>query len=252
MARTIADVALALDCGVGFEPSDMQSLPAPHAESWREALDDVRPPRTVLWSPNLGYGTNDSEIDAVLRAAVDAIADAGVEVIELDSVFDHDPVMSWATVAYTGLRHTTMQWRDTPDWERITPGLRTMTDFVADVDGVSIMEALAQGHRLNYRLIEVFHQGSVLLCPTVAGQTGRPHQQGTIDGEESVSWVTYTPPFNMTGNPAGSVCAGFTDDGMPIGMQVIGPQHADVAVLRAIASFEQILDVDTVAPLDWA
>ena len=66
-----------------------------------------------------------------------------------------------------------------------------------------------------------------------------------------MSWVTYTPPFNMTGNPAGSVCAGFTADGMPVGLQVIGPQHADVAVLRAIAAFEQILDLDTRAPLAW-
>lgn len=252
MARTIADVALALDCAVGFEPSDLQSLPASHAESWYDSIDDIRPPHTVLWCPNLGYGTNDSEIDTVLRRAVDAIADAGVDVIELDRVFDEDPVMSWATVAYTGLRHTTMQWRDTPDWERITPGLRTMTDFVADVDGVTIMKALAQGHLLNYRLIEIFHRGAVLLCPTVAGQTGRPRHQGTVDGTESMSWVTYTPPFNMTGNPAGSVCAGFTDDGMPIGMQVVGPQHADVAVLRSIAWLEQLLDVDTVAPLDWA
>lgn len=66
-----------------------------------------------------------------------------------------------------------------------------------------------------------------------------------------MSWVTYTPPLNMTGNPAGSVCAGFTADGMPVGLQVIGPQHADALVLRAIAALEQIFDIDTVAPLPW-
>jgi amidase len=45
------------------------------------------------------------------------------------------------------------------------------------------------------------------------------------------------------------VCAGFTDDGMPIGLQVIGPQHADVAVLRLLSVLEEGLGLDTISPL---
>lgn len=252
MARTIADVALALDSVVGFDPVDLTSLPAPHGPSWLESLDDLRPPRAVLWSPDLGYGTTDSEIASVLEGAVRKIEDAGVEVIEVDRVFNDDPIRHWAAVAFGGLRRKTMPHRDTADWERYSPILRALTELAADDDNIAVLDALAAGHSLNYRLVELFHQAPLLLCPTVAGQTGRPRHQGTIDGQETVSWVTYTPPFNMTGNPAGSMCAGFTADGMPIGLQVVGPQHGDVAVLRAIAAFEEILDVDTVAPLAWS
>ena len=52
--------------------------------------------------------------------------------------------------------------------------------------------------------------------------------------------MRYTYPFNMTRSPAGTVCAGFTADGMPVGLQVIGPQHADVAVLRTLALLEDL------------
>jgi Asp-tRNA(Asn)/Glu-tRNA(Gln) amidotransferase A subunit family amidase len=52
----------------------------------------------------------------------------------------------------------------------------------------------------------------------------------------------------MTRSPAGTVCAGFTSDGMPVGLQVVGPQHADVAVLRLLTLLEDLLDLDPVAP----
>jgi aspartyl-tRNA(Asn)/glutamyl-tRNA(Gln) amidotransferase subunit A len=56
----------------------------------------------------------------------------------------------------------------------------------------------------------------------------------------------------MTRSPAGTVCAGLTSDGMPVGLQVVGPQHADVAVLRLLALLEDALAVDATAPFGAA
>ena len=86
------------------------------------------------------------------------------------------------------------------------------------------------------RLVDLFHGASLLLTPTVAGQLPLIDGEGTIDGQPDANWVRYTYPFNMTRSPAGTVCAGFTDDGMPVGLQVVGAQHADVAVLRGLAA----------------
>jgi aspartyl-tRNA(Asn)/glutamyl-tRNA(Gln) amidotransferase subunit A len=53
------------------------------------------------------------------------------------------------------------------------------------------------------------------------------------------SWSPYSYPFNMTQQPAATVPAGFTAGGLPIGLQVVGPRHADATVLRACRAFEQ-------------
>jgi aspartyl-tRNA(Asn)/glutamyl-tRNA(Gln) amidotransferase subunit A len=56
-----------------------------------------------------------------------------------------------------------------------------------------------------------------------------------------MNWVAYTYPFNLTRSPAGTVCAGLTADGLPVGLQVIGPQHGDQVVLRTIAALEEAI-----------
>jgi Asp-tRNA(Asn)/Glu-tRNA(Gln) amidotransferase A subunit family amidase len=89
----------------------------------------------------------------------------------------------------------------------------------------------------------------LLLTPTLAGQVGPCGSQGTVNGQETPNWVSFTYPFNMTRSPAGTVCAGFTADGLPVGLQVVGPQHADVAVLRALALLEDALAIDRLAPI---
>jgi len=252
MARRIGDVALALDAVVGFEPTDLHSLPPHHGASWTESLADVLPPRRVLWSPDLGYGTVDHEVAAVCRAAVDRLADQGTEVVEVERVFDADPVLDWALAAYGAIHRRVEHHRGTDAWERITPGLRAMLDLVADRSATDVLRAIDAGHALNHRLVELLHGGAVLLCPTVAGQAGRVGEPGTVDGEPTMGWVSFTYPFNMTGSPAGTACAGLTGDGMPVGLQVVGPRFGDAVVLRVIAHLEQLLGVDTIAPLDWA
>ena len=86
-----------------------------------------------------------------------------------------------------------------------------------------------------------------LLAPTVVGQTPISGEHGTINGEPAEDWVRFTPLANLTRRPAGTVCCGFTVDQMPVGLQVIGNQLEDVAVLETLAVIEDLLDLDTVA-----
>jgi aspartyl-tRNA(Asn)/glutamyl-tRNA(Gln) amidotransferase subunit A len=108
------------------------------------------------------------------------------------------------------------------------------------------LEVMDLAHRLNLRLVEVFHQAPLLLTPTVAGQTPVGGGKGTVHGIEDVGWVAFTYPFNLSRSPAGSVTVGHTADGMPIGLQVVGPQHGDSAVLRLLAVLEETVEVDRV------
>lgn len=249
MARTVRDITLALDAVVGPEATDLRSLPMPDT-SWSRSLAELHAPRKVGWSPTLGYAQVDHEVLALCEAALEVLAGLGTEVVDVDPVFDRDPVMPWITLAMTGDERAVGHLRGTPDWDRLDPGHVALIDsFGARPSGADVLAAFDACHTANVRLVELFHQVPLLLTPTVAGQVGAPGAQGTVDGVETPSWVAFTYPFNMTRSPAGTVCVGFTSAGLPVGLQVVGPQHADVAVLRALALLEDALAIDRLAPI---
>jgi len=245
MTRTTADLVAALATCVGPHPTDMFSLPAPPAP-W--TTDDAAPPERVLWAPDWGF-----EVDPVVRAtttaAVEALAAAGTEVIEIDTVLADDPVFPWFTM------WTVSMWRmhedrwGTPDWERITPGLADQMRFARDhVSAADYARALDAAHAANLELAELFSRAPILLCPTTAGRPPAPGGVGTIDGREDLNWVRFTFPFNLTRHPAGTVCAGVGADGLPVGLQVVGPQHGDAEVLTTMAALEVVLGPPPIAP----
>jgi aspartyl-tRNA(Asn)/glutamyl-tRNA(Gln) amidotransferase subunit A len=249
MARRIRDVTLALDIVVGPEPTELDSLPLPEA-SWSRSLVDLNPPRKVGWSPTLGYAQPDSEVLAVCETAVRRLEALGTEVVVVDQVLAEDPVRDWVTVVASSSLARLGHLHGTDRWGSIDPGLAALMEWArSSVTPVDVVKALESCKDVNLALVELFHEVSLLLTPTVAGQTPRVGENGTIDGEPDINWVRFTYPFNMTRSPAGTVCAGFTADGMPVGLQVVGPQHADVAVLRLLALMEDELAVDQLAPI---
>jgi Asp-tRNA(Asn)/Glu-tRNA(Gln) amidotransferase A subunit family amidase len=58
-------------------------------------------------------------------------------------------------------------------------------------------------------------------------------------GRNLCSWLFYPYPFNLTGHPAASVPAGFTADGLPVGLQMVSGAHCECDIFRAAAAFEQ-------------
>ena len=249
MARRIRDVTLALDVVVGPEPTDLRSLPMPDA-SWTRSLQDLHAPRQVGWSPTLGYANVDREVLAACEAALARLAAHGTEIVDVDPIFDHDPALPWITLAMAGDERALGHLRGTPDWERLDAGHRALMDaFGAKPSAADLLTAFDACHTANVRLVEVFHRVPLLLTPTVAGLPGAPGADGTVNGHPTPSWVAFTYPFNMTRSPAGTVGVGFSELGLPIGLQVVGPQHADVAVLRLLALLEDDLAIDQIAPI---
>ena len=251
MTRTARDAALILDSVIGPAPTDLRALPMPE-QSWLDALDDLHPPRRVIWSPTLGYASVDPEVRATCEQAVARLEDTGTEVITVDKVFDADPAVEWLKLAVVANLRT-IEDRIGPDgeaWSDLDDDLVAMMRWARDhTSATDILKAQDLAHVLNLQLVELFHQAPFLLTPTVGGQTPLAGEFGRVDGVEHASWVSFTYPFNLTRSPAGTVCAGFTSDGMPIGLQVVGPQHADAAVLRLLAVLEDALELDAVCPL---
>jgi Asp-tRNA(Asn)/Glu-tRNA(Gln) amidotransferase A subunit family amidase len=247
MARTTVEVAYALDAVIGPDPTDLQALPMPEP-SWTGALDRPHVPMAVAWSPTLGYAPVDAEVRAVCERAVGVLSDAGARVIEVESVFSVDPMRTWLTMTNAFLARSVEEFRDTPLWERIDPGLRAGADAGLNVTGVELVKAIDECHRLNLRLVQLFHDVRLLVTPALAAPAPLSGQPGVINGEADLNWVRFTYPFNLTRSPAGTVCAGFGPGGLPVGLQLVGPQHGDLVVLRAMAALEDALGLDTIAP----
>lgn len=237
MARRITDVALALDAVIGPEQTDLRSLPMPES-AWQGAVREPHPPLRVGWSPTLGYATPDKEVLAVCEGAVDALEELGAEVIEIDAVFREDPVMAWATLVGSYLLRTVTGAGAGDDWSRLDPTLVPLLELGRSVSAQQMVDAEDRCHRFNVQLVELFKNVRVLVSPTTASVAPPSGGMGVVNGTATMNWVAYTYPFNLTRSPAGTVCAGLTAGGLPVGLQVVGPQHGDLVVLRTIAALE--------------
>ncbi|MGA2520627.1 MAG: amidase, partial [Acidimicrobiales bacterium] len=169
MARRVADIVAALDVVVGPDPSDLRSLPRPEA-SWPAALASANVPVKVAWSPTLGYAPLDDEVRGLCERAVGLLESMGVEVVEIDTVFEEDPVGDWLTLALSYNLRTLAPYRGTEAWERVDPLLAAQVDWAAEhLTALEVVRAQDACHRLNLRLVDLFHDVRLLITPTCAG-----------------------------------------------------------------------------------
>jgi aspartyl-tRNA(Asn)/glutamyl-tRNA(Gln) amidotransferase subunit A len=250
MARRIADVVTALDVTVGPDPSDLRALPRPEA-SWLAALDDPHVPVRVAWAPTLGYAVVDREVLAACERAVGVLESLGAEVTTVDTVFDEDPVADWLTLMGVCQLRTMRPFFGHPRWDEVDPVLRAIVEGAQSTTGEQVVQVLDRCHTMNLALVDLFHEVRILITPTCSGPAPPvgPSGEGFVNGALTLNWVQFTYPFNMTRSPAATVCAGMTEGGLPIGLQLVGPQHGDLVVLRTAAALEEALDLDVLAPV---
>ena len=86
------------------------------------------------------------------------------------------------------------------------------------------------------------------MTPALCGHAPMVDGEGFVNGQASPGWVGFTVGLNMTRNPAGVVPIGKSDGGLPIALQIIGRQRADLSVLKAMHQFEQVFDFNEPAP----
>ncbi len=253
LGRTMADVVAALDVVVVPEPTDLRSLPRPEAP-WPAVLEDPHLPARVGWSPGLGYATVDAEVLSLCERALRVLEGLGTEVVPVDGPFDSDPVGDWLTMVGACTARSLAPLAGHPAWERVDPVLRLVAEAAAATTAVELIGIFDRCHEMNLALVALFHGVRLLVTPTVAAEPPplSLNGAGLIDGVEDPNWVKLTYPFNMTRSPAATVCVGFTARGLPVGLQLIGPQHADLVVLRSAAALEAALGIDTVAPFPAA
>lgn len=239
MTTTVTDAALLLDLVGVPDPRDWSALPEPPA-SFLAGLENGVAGLRVALSPTLGFDVaNDPRVEAAVRAAAQVLADAGAEVVEVDPDIT-DPVDAFHTLWFTGADKVVQAYGEGA-LERIDPGLReAILRHGSAASAGDYLDATAVRMELGRRM-GLFHTDhDVLLTPTMPVPAfGLDRQGPTDDGALWTSWTPYTYPFNMTQQPALSVPCGFTDDGRPIGLQVVAARHQDALVLRVGRELER-------------
>ncbi|MGW4593425.1 amidase [Amycolatopsis thermoflava] len=239
MARSVSDVALLLDVLALPDHRDPNALEPP-AGAYREAVRrDVRG-LYAAFSPTLGWARVDPEVREIVTSAVTALDEAGLRVEEADPGFA-DPREAFDVLWSTGAA----QWLDTfPAGceAKVDPGLRQVWEQGKTYSAADYLAANAERAALGIRMGEFHTRYDVLITPTVAVP---PFEAGfdVPPGSGMSGWPDWTPftyPFNMTQQPAISVPAGKTADGLPVGLQIVGPRHSDDLVLAVARLFEEV------------
>ncbi|WP_051580412.1 amidase [Pseudonocardia acaciae] len=244
MTRTAADAALLLDVMAGFDARDPWAGSVP-ARSCVAALDGaeagLRGLRVAV-SPTLGYVSVHPEVAAAFERAVSVFGELGAAVEAADPGFT-DPVDAFHVLWFAGAAKC-VEHLDAEGMTRLDPGLAEVAATGAGYSAMDYLGAMAVRNELGTRMGAFHERYPLLLTPTLpipAFEAGMEVPPG-FGSRRWTGWTPFTYPFNMTQQPAASVPCGFTSDGRPIGLQIVGPRHADDAVLAAAHAYQQATD----------
>ena len=237
ICRSVADAAVMLDAIARPDPRDPYWLPAPDA-SFLDGLDGGVKGWKIAFSPDLGYAKVDPEIAASVAAAARQFAALGAHVEEVGKIFD-SPREALLTLWGAGAARI-VAGIPAERLKQCDPGFVAVAEAGAKIGGVDYLGADLERTALG-RTMGAFHESYDLLLTPMMPVPALPVGEDLNDPESETHWVDWSPfsyPFNMTRQPAASIPCGLTSDGLPIGLQIVGPLHADAKVLRAARAFE--------------
>jgi aspartyl-tRNA(Asn)/glutamyl-tRNA(Gln) amidotransferase subunit A len=240
---SVEDGELLLEVISGPDSRDWSALPPPSPLAASSAAPQdpgaaVRDLR-IAFSPTLGFASVDPEVAALVEQAVAVFTGLGARVEMADPGFA-DPVEAFHVLWFSGAAKS-VEALTAEQRAELDPGLREICEQGERLSALDYLTATACRMELG-RLMGSFHEEyDLLLTPTLplpAFEAGREVPPGWALPRWT-SWTPFTYPFNMTQQPAASVPCGFTAAGLPVGLQVVGPRHADERVLAACRAFER-------------
>ncbi|MFK5633451.1 MULTISPECIES: amidase [unclassified Ornithinimicrobium] len=241
LGRRVDDCAALMSVLSGPDPVDWTSLPTADVR-WDELDGPVRGLRVGVWT-RAGYGVEpDPEVTAATRAVADRLERAGAEVVEvapwltqdlLDGVNRFWQVRSWSELSRLSPERQAMVLPYVAKWARAGEG----------VGGVEVMDAYHAFGVVQARTVAAWAAAGdpdVLVSPVAPSAAYSADLPMPYPDDGRGMWhINFTMPWNMTGQPAGTVPVGATEDGRPVGVQVVGRPFDDLGVLRMMRWLEE-------------
>ena len=241
MTNEVTDFALCLDVLKGPHALDPYSLPD-DGRCYRDLISKPHPRLRCVLAPSLFGKPVASGVAACIREAFGQIAGLPeVEIIDLHIDWS-DPIDTFDQLWLA--RGAPLIDLGTEGKAQLDPGLARLVDLSTGLSLASHLKALQSRAEFCRTVSNSFSTFDILLTPMVPIAPFAAEDDGPddMDASKPVPWARWTPfsyPFNLTGQPAASIPCGWTPDGMPVGLQVIGGRHADDKVLQFCAAWER-------------
>ncbi len=238
-AMSVADAALMMNVLKRPDARDWTSLPYDPSD-YTIGLDDGIRGLRVAFSPTLGYAKVHPEIAAAVATAAGQLRELGAHVEAVDPGID-DPLEITTGLWFAGVHAI---------WSGLTPAQQAVTDpdFRAEAElgakyGALDLQRLAlRRGALGSHMRQFMQRFDLLVTPAVAVPAfdARPAGHTAMAPAAMLGWTPFSYPFNLTQQPACTIPCGLTKDGLPIGLQLVGPMFGDALVLRAARAYESV------------
>ena len=246
IARDVADCALLLDAMSGRDARDPLSRPRP-AESFLEAAKKDPPSGLrIAFSRDLGITPVDPAVDKVFSALVGRLGDIAAEAEEAHPDLENAPG-AFQTLRAAWLAADMAELLEANE-KKLKPELVWNIRKGMELSADDIGRADVERGRAYREIIGFFDNFDLLVTPaTVVPPFDRDlRYPEEVDGkklETYFEWCAITYAISLTSCPAMSLPMGFTEDGLPVGVQIIVPPSAEADLFRAAAALEGILDI---------
>lgn len=240
IARSVADCAAVLAIIVQPDGRDPDALPPPVGD-FPGDLQAPLPPLRIAVSETLGYARHvDPAVLAEFRRACHHLAALGATVDFVDPPID-DPIQIYKTLFSAGFA-ATLRTVPAADRQLIGPQLQALLDVGEAVTLAQYFDAQQARRDLAVQMNRFHQTYDLLVTPMVAVAAFDAERTMPASFEqygEVRAWVPFSYPFNLTQQPAISIPCGFTDAGLPVGLQIVGPRFSDRLVLQFASALER-------------
>jgi aspartyl-tRNA(Asn)/glutamyl-tRNA(Gln) amidotransferase subunit A len=238
IARNVGDAVLLLMAIGGYDPRDPFSVSQAMPDLFAACQAGVSGLR-IAFSTTLGYARPDPKVVEIVTAAAHTFEQLGCTVEHVEQVFDKDPADLWTAEFYAGVGTRLRQVVQTQR-ELLDPAVAEVLDAALSQDMRAYYEKVFERYAFRDKTRAFFEKYDLLLSPVlpVSSLDAGVNIPPSLKDRNLVSWVYYTYPFNLTGQPAATVSAGIASDGMPVGIQLVARALGEYDVIRAAAAFE--------------
>ncbi len=238
MTRTVLDSAMLMNVIAKPDARDWYSLPYDTTD-YAAGLEVPLNGKRIAFSPRMGFAKRvDPEIDALTAAAAKRFEQLGAHVDQVDPP-GGDPGPVFRVLWWSGAGLLLGEYPEEKK-KQLDPGLRRMAEEGYAYTKKEYLEANAARGAYGSAMRKFMEKYDFLLTPQLAVTAFDVGKVSPFedDGNAWMAWTPFTVPFNLTQQPAASVPCGFSSDGLPVGLQIVGRMFDDAGVLAASYAYE--------------